>query len=258
MAHGGRAKNAPQIGLSLSRKRKHAEDRESYEQVAQELKSKGVPDKRNVLTYANGTVDRTEYKVAIRTFPIMIGIPMDEVMFSTFFIMFQRNVHPMPWDGMATTASTYLPDARNQVHQAFLKEEQYSHLFMIDSDIIAPPNVVERLLARQLPIVGGYYLNKHPIMVNTPVVYDFLEDNAEGYATWNHRPRPGEGLEKVDGIGMGCVLMSRAVAEALGPKPYDMNSGGEDLVLCRKLMKLGIDLYVDWGVDCAHLGVKWS
>jgi hypothetical protein len=95
-------------------------------------------------------------------------------------------------------------------------------------------------------------------MMNTPVVYDFLKDDENGYATWMHRANPGEGLEKVEGIGMGCVLMSRDVAESLGEKPYDMNQGGEDLVLCRKLMKLNIPLYVDWSINCAHLGVKWS
>ena len=42
-----------------------------------------------------------------------------------------------------------------------------------------------------------------------------------------------------------------------GAKPYDMNRGTEDLVLCRKLMNLGIDLYVDWNVNCAHIGVSW-
>jgi hypothetical protein len=239
-------------------KRKEREGYEDYESVARDLKAKGVPEKREMITYANGTVDRVENKIAIRTFPIVIGIPMDEVMFSLFFTMFQRNVHPMPWDGLAVTLSTYLPDARNQVHAAFLKEKMYSHLFMIDSDVIPPPNVVERLMAHEKPIIGGYYLNKHPIMINTPVVYDFVKDDENGKATWMHRAVAGEGVEKVGGMGMGCVLMRRDVAEALGEKPYDMNAGGEDLVMCRKLMRLGIDLYVDWSVACAHMGVKWS
>ena len=228
-----------------------------YAGVVQKLEERNVPQKREVTIFRDGSAkDKVEEKIPLRTFPIMIGVPMDEVMFSQFFLLFMRNIHPMPWDGFTATTSTYLPEARNKVHNEFLDAKQYDWLFMLDSDVICPPHTVERLLARQLPIVAGYYVSKSPLKENCPVVYDFLkEDN--GFFEWTHRAKPGEGLEKVGGVGMGCVMMSREVAEKLGRDPYNMNHGGEDLEMCKKLMELDIPLYVDWNINCSHLGIKW-
>ena len=72
---------------------------------------------------------------------------------------------------------------------------------------------------------------------------------------FKHYLAPGTGLEKVDGMGAGCWLMSRELALALGPKPYSMSKATEDLVLSRKVMKLGYEMYVDWDINCLHLGV---
>ena len=62
-------------------------------------------------------------------------------------------------------------------------------------------------------------------------------------------------MERVDGAGAGSWLMRRDVAEALGESPYDMNSGGEDLKLCRKITEAGFEMFVDWNTPCAHCGV---
>jgi len=226
--------------------------------IVKKLEERNVSQERVTLEQSNGVQNRTINQIPLRTFPLMIGIPMDEVMYSKFFMMFMRNLHIMPWDALTLTESTYLPEARNRVHNSFLAEKQYSHLFMIDSDVIAPPSTIERLLNHKLPVVAGWYRNKHPTLPNHPVVYDFLSEDDKGVAYWKHREEAGEGLEKVDGIGAGCILMSREVAEALGKDPYDMHHGGEDLVLCRKLMKLGIQMNLDWSINCAHLGIRWT
>jgi hypothetical protein len=188
----------------------------------------------------------------IRKVPVLWGIPCDEVMFSRFFTVFLQNSNIMPWDGVAFSEGTYLPEARNFIHNTYLQESNLPFLQMLDSDILFPPNLVERLMAHNLPIVGGWYRNKGR---KFPVVYNFVEEGGDGVNHWRHRDVPGEGLEKVDGMGAGCFLMKREVAEKLGENPYDMNAGGEDMVLCRKLMKLGIPLHVDWSINLAHVGV---
>ncbi len=192
----------------------------------------------------------------MRRTPICWGIPMDEVLYSKFFTIFLRNSNIMPFDGSVTTESTYLPKARNYIHNQFLEESNLPFLMMVDSDVMFPPNAVERLLAHRVPVVGGWYKNKMPKVAPHPIVYDFVSETDEAI-NFKHREVPGEGLEKVDGIGLGFVLMSRYVAEQLGKDPYSMEHAGEDLVLCRKLMKLGISLFVDWSVGCAHIGVSF-
>jgi hypothetical protein len=238
----------------MSKRNRH----NNFSEIVKKLEERKIPQERTTFEMSDGRKERIVNQIPLRTFPMMIGVPMDEVMYSKFFMMFMRNLHIMPWDALTTTESTYLPEARNRVHNSFLSEDGYSHLFMIDSDVIAPPSTIERLLAHNKPVVCGWYNNKHPTLPPHPVVYDFLNEDTDGLVYWKHREKAGEGLEQVDGIGMGCMLINRDVAERLGKDPFDMKKGGEDLVFCRKLMKLDIPLYVDWSIDCAHLGVFWK
>ena len=89
-----------------------------------------------------------------------------------------------------------------------------------------------------------------------PVVYDFVREDDKGIF-YSHRDNPGTGMEKVDGMGAGCWLMSRELAEALGESPYSMDKAAEDLVICRKIEKLGYEMWVDWDLPCAHCGVTF-
>lgn len=183
----------------------------------------------------------------------MWGIPCDEIMYSKFFFMFERNAYRMPWDDFGYSEGTYLPKARNFIHNKYLHESDAPYLMMLDSDSLISPHVLDRLLAHKKPIVSGWYKDKKAAD-HHPVVFDFFEEN-DAEIVWKHRHQPGEGLEKVDGVGAGVLLMSRTVAETLGENPYDMNKSGEDLTLCRRLMKLNIPLYVDWSAFVAHAGV---
>lgn len=180
--------------------------------------------------------------------PVMWGIPCDEIMYSRFFTFFVKHAGVMPTDKFAISENTYLPKARNIIHRAFLKETDFPYLMMLDSDVMFPPNIAASLMAHNLPMVGGWYRDKKADD-HHPVIFDHVEH------TWKYREAPGTGVEKVDGMGAGCWLMSRKVAETLGESPYSMEFGGEDLTLCLKLASLDIPLYVDWSINCAHLGV---
>lgn len=160
----------------------------------------------------------------------------------------------MPFDKFSTSEGTYLQKARNDIHNKFLKS-QYPYLMMLDSDILFPPKMLETLMKHDLPIVGGWYKDKKA-EDHHPCVYDFVEDKEE-FSVFRHRKEAGEGLEMVDATGAGCWLMKREAAEALGEDPYGhkIAGGGEDMILCRRLMELGIPLHVDWNLNCAHLGV---
>src|SRR5688572_3126293 len=193
-------------------------------------------------------------ELVFRKTPVVWGIPCDEIGYSKFWIQFVGTAGIMPFDKFSTSEGTYLQKARNDIHNKFLKS-QYKYLMMLDSDIMFPPKTLETLMAHNLPIVGGWYKDKNAID-HHPVVYDFREDKEE-FAVFKHRKEAGQGLEKIDAIGMGCLLMNRDTAEKLGENPYGhkIAGGGEDFIMCRKLMELSIPLHVDWSVNCAHLGV---
>ena len=129
----------------------------------------------------------------------------------------------------------------------------------LESDVSPAPGIVDRLLAHtknpDVLMVGGWYRKKgEPYH---PVVYQELgvdENDYFGYRIYEEDDI-GEGLEQVDAAGAGCWLMHRSVAEAIGPRPYDMQHGGEDLKLCRAVRDAGFKIWIDWSIACAHVGV---
>ncbi len=200
--------------------------------------------------------------LSLRTTPIAWGIPCDEIMYTVFHTNFVR-MGFMPWDSHLGSENTYLPKARNAIHKFFVNYNDAPYLMMLDSDVIAPLNLVNELLKHDKHLVGGWYRNKN-LRSNPnpyPIIYDWgpardKKGRPFGDKGFIHRKSPGKGLEKVAGMGAGCWLMTRELAEALGPEPYSMNTGTEDLVLCKTIKKLGYDIYVDWSVECAHAGVS--
>lgn len=216
----------------------------------------GAPKQKNVRVMTGGKIESVEAPVIIRKTGVAWGIPCDEVMYSKFFQYFVKHANFMPWDAWIATESTYIPKARNFIWNAFLLESDLPYLMMLDSDIMFPPNLVDILMAKNLPIVGGWYKDKnepgHP-----PVVYDFVErdDGKTGY----NRKSPGKGLQQVDAMGAGCWLVKREVAEAVGESPFTLvgegSNWGEDMLFCKRLKEAGIPLHVDWDIALAHVGV---
>src|SRR3990167_4099765 len=235
----------------------------AVEWVVNEIKDK-IPKVSEHRQLSSGAESEHHSALKLRTAPITCAFPLDELMYSKFFTNF-LHLNIMPWDSVITTESTYLPDARNYVHEIFLDKFKTEFLFMLDSDVLPPPYIVDTLLKHDKPIVAGWYRKKEQFeykdlegnsyVIGRPVVYDWSEER-DGKFWFTQRVHPGEGTEKVAGVGMGSVLLRRDLAEKLGKRPYDMNAGGEDLVLCKKVMDLDVPLYVDWSLACAHTGVS--
>jgi len=212
--------------------------------------------KKDTTGHSKKTVD-----IELRVQPIMVGIPMDEVLFSKFLPNILTS-GIMPWDSIVTTESTYLPDARNLVHNAFL-ESGLEYLHMRDSDVLAPPGTIRTLLNHKKDLVGAWYHQKGAKLVDgqlvhRPTVYSEWEFGDDSFPYFKSYNFPEKGLQKVAGIGAGCLLMSRKLAEALGESPYHTNYGvGEDMVMCKKTLDLGFSIYVDWSLACPHVGLSY-
>lgn len=234
----------------------------NLEKIARDIDPK-TPEIVKHAHFDGGSRHEHDSRLRIRTQAITIGLPMDEVVFSQFLVNYM-GLDWMPWDNIATVTSTYLPSARNEIHNIFLENHDTSHLLMLDSDVLPPPRLIEKLMLHRKDMVGGWYRKKekHPVEVNgeiqilqRPVVHDFDRTDENGVSYYVQRLHAGKGLESVSAAGAGCWLMSRKVAEALGKSPYDMNSGGEDMVICKKITDLGFKLWIDWDIACAHAGV---
>jgi len=238
----------------------------TYENVKEAMVGR-VPTEVEFSHLENNNETILHKNLEIRTMPIVIGVPMDELMFSQFF----SNIiclSIMPWDAFITTSDTFITEARNHIHDGFLERHKAPFLFMVDSDVLPPPDTIERLLAHNLPVVSGVYHKKEKFkvkdedgnegIIQRPVVYDYsrFDEDTQTFKFLS-RFKDGVGLEKVDGVGAGCLMIRRDVCEKIGKSPYNLKNGGEDLSFCRKITGCGFPIYVDWSVSCGHVGTFW-
>jgi hypothetical protein len=127
----------------------------------------------------------------------------------------------------------------------------------LDSDMMFPSTTVLRLLAHNKDIVGGNYMRRSKPLKT--VAYTDLTN----WDSWVPL-EPKEELIKVEGVGMGCLLMKTDVFKKLN-KPYfrftfkedSQDWYGEDFNLLSDLRLQGYEIYIDTilSMDIKHLGV---
>jgi len=153
-------------------------------------------------------------------------------------------------------SSTILLNQREKLIEEAIKVES-DFVLWLDSDMMFPSNVVLRLLAHNVDIVACNYMKRSIPM--KPVAYRDLND----WDSWLPL-EPHDELQKVQGVGMGCMLMKTEVFKKL-QKPYfefrykedTQDWFGEDFILQDKLIKLGYDINIDTllSMDIKHMGI---
>jgi glycosyltransferase involved in cell wall biosynthesis len=153
-------------------------------------------------------------------------------------------------------SSTILLNQREKLVEEAIKL-QSDYVLWLDSDMMFPSNVILRLLAHNKDIVACNYMKRSLPM--KPVAYVDLND----WDSWVPL-EPQEELVKVQGVGMGCMLMKTEVFKKL-EKPYfefrykedTQDWFGEDFILQDKLIKLGYDINIDTllSMDIKHMGI---
>ena len=131
---------------------------------------------------------------------------------------------------------------RNQAVKMMLAGPDYTHLMMLDSDVIPGPDIVDRLLECDWPMAAAIV----PICVQNAIVGNVVVPGKDGQpdkfiTEWD---REGEPFEAV-AAGTGCVLIRREVFETV-PWPWflfveEFPSGrvGEDIFFSRKAREHG-------------------
>jgi len=146
-----------------------------------------------------------------------------------------------------------------------LKDPKVTHLYFMDSDVVPPPNTLQKLLDHDLPIVAGIY----PMNVNGKKTWSFKGDSRNAaYGGWQLHciPLPDE-LMKVKAIGGSTLLIKREVFEKM-ERPWfkivykaiddegHAYDEGEDEYFSRMAIKAGYDLIVDPTIICSHFNYK--
>ncbi len=153
-------------------------------------------------------------------------------------------------------SSTILLNQRERLLEQ-AKKVNSDYILWIDSDMMFPSTTAIRLLEHNKDIVACNYTKRTKPLKT--VAYTNLND----WDSWLPM-EPQDELVKVQGVGMGCMLMKLDVFEKI-QKPYfefrykedTQDYFGEDFILLGKLREQGYDVYIDTvlSMDIKHLGI---
>ena len=167
--------------------------------------------------------------------------------------------------GLHMNVGTYIHQSRTELLQSAL-ELGASHVLWLDSDMRFPTDSLLRLLKRDVPVVGINYSKRRlpPEFVAVKKIPWEADEVGEACIT----SEESTGLEEVDALGFGMVLMETATLVNL-PDPlhdpwfwFDKTPAGrvigEDVYFCKFMLqdRLSQRIFVDHDLskECAHIG----
>jgi hypothetical protein len=169
--------------------------------------------------------------------------------------------------GFAYETGSDIAFLRNVLATRFLEDQQYSHLFFVDSDMQFDGSLCRILLALDKPMVGAIYQNKE-------------QDIAKRrWHAWfpTSRIAPVNGAVPCEALPMGAALIRRDVFETMikkcdikrqpshghflnffSARPQDAATGlhvSEDMSFCRRWKHdCGGDIWAYIGMNIGHIG----
>lgn len=150
---------------------------------------------------------------------------------------------------------TYVHVNRNDLMGTALRAEA-DYTFWLDDDMRFPRDALLRLLQHNVPLVGANCSTRimplRPTAIKSIERGEFLQTREED-----------TGLERVEALGFGCVLVMSKVAWAVGYPWFESKDGqdegkrvGEDVDFCIKAKAAGFDVLIDHGLsqEVRHIG----
>lgn len=153
-------------------------------------------------------------------------------------------------------------DARNLLVADALRADSFpiTHVLFVDDDMVFAPDALMRLLAHDLPIVGGLCFNRRPPAFQ-PILMRYhhpswgMNDKRYGFVY----DYPDNSLFEVDATGGAFLLVKREVFETLNASGHEnkwfdrMRGISEDFSFCERVKNAGFQIFVDTGTKIGHL-----
>lgn len=135
---------------------------------------------------------------------------------------------------------------RNRIVEA----AQGEWILFVDDDHVFKPDLLARLLDREVDVVVPFCLSRRPPF--TPVVYSGLDEAGDHVVQDNF---PSGGLVEVFAAGTGGMLVRRHVLEAIDSPWFEAEGRhmNEDLTFCRKVREAGFHIWLDVDAQLGHV-----
>ena len=189
--------------------------------------------------------------------PCMSHVPVE---FMSSFV----TLDPTPRGAISMESGSLVDKARNKLAENAIKGG-FDYIMWIDSDMVFQTDLVRKLLedARH----GKDYVTAIAFTRGLPIkptIYDHIdwEPKEEGgvvtgaHTYWDY---PRDQLFKIEASGLGACLMKTSllvdVSKEFKCAPFTMLQGiGEDMSLCWRLKKMGVEMWCDSRIKVGHVG----
>lgn len=188
--------------------------------------------------------------------PICFGLTFEKWVSPLFWNSY-RKIERYPTDVEVQIVNARTDRARNEIVEKFLEHpHRCTHLLFLDSDQVFPPDTVKRLMAHNKLVVGCLYFHRaypyqpHMYKWNHEILTRAGEPQMDPIEDWE----PDE-LVECDALGTGGMMIAREVFEKV-EYPWFEYGGmeeSEDVTFCRKLGRVGIEIYCDTACESGHL-----
>lgn len=166
-----------------------------------------------------------------------------------------------------TIGTPRIATARNLIVRGFLEQSEAEWLWMLDTDMVFRPDVLEQLLEAadvdETPILGGLCFGMNMMGEIFPTLYINPDDGKHMKHIMNY---PKDIILSVAATGAACLLIHRNVLTAMGEKFSDERPRewfadqvwngqdmGEDMTFCLRAQELGFPVKVHTGVRIGHV-----
>lgn len=162
------------------------------------------------------------------------------------------NLQLLPDTRVIWMIKAMIDSSRNMIVQSALKDDSYTHLLMIDDDMIFDSDFALKLLEHNVDIVGGLAFKRRPEY--TPCVFRKNSQDNQYY------PILPEVFQEVDIVGTGGILIRLDVFRKLKypwfETYYDENTvhWSVDFDFCMKAKEAGLKIFVDPEAEMGHIG----
>lgn len=139
---------------------------------------------------------------------------------------------------------------RNKLAKMAVEEGQ-EWLMFLDDDHVFPSDLLMRLLAHNVPVVGALYLQRQ--MPFLPIAYA-EKDGDNVYWPVDLNAHGENDLIEVRGLGTGGMLIRTEVFRELEYPWFEHGRASEDLIFCDRVYEAGLGpIYCDLGARMGHL-----
>lgn len=159
-----------------------------------------------------------------------------------------------------------IANAQNFIRKKVL-DEGYDYWLSVESDLLPPKDIIERLMIRNKPVIGVIYMigfANNPSQPQRPCVFVLDQKNGGIMGTRNINPQEGmqlvgTGVQRVHGVGLGCTLIKRWLLEKfVFWHDQRFNNKHSDVYFYMDLHNSSIPVYVDTNIIVEHRNQPWN